>query len=120
MNAQASALMGDGQRAGHLAHRRDGAVSITTKGTVLRHEQLDAIACLPRVHLIVSVDGPSGAVHDVVRGRCGAFETSRTFVAEARRRGIPILINMTVSEKNYKYVIRPLSSRVFGVPLILA
>ncbi len=88
-------------RAQDFAH----AVSVTTNGTVLRHEQLDAIAHLPRVHFIASLDGPP-SVHDMVRGRNGAFAKLRRFVAEVRRREIPVLINMTVNERNYRHVYR--------------
>lgn len=79
------------------------AVCITTNGTVLREEVLAAIAAAKRCHLIFSLDGPA-EIHDKLRGMRGAFDKLARFTLAARARGIPLLANITVTDRNVAYV----------------
>jgi radical SAM protein with 4Fe4S-binding SPASM domain len=88
-----------------VAARFAPGVSITTNGTRTDPAQLDDLAHLRAVHLIVSIDGPA-PIHDRIRGLRGAFTQAVRFVEHCRRRGLAVLVNMTVNEVNHRFVHR--------------
>lgn len=75
-------------------------VSITTNGTVIHTALLETLAQNEAVHIIVSLDGPSAAIHDVMRGQQGAFDRLIRFVELCCQLNLPFLVNMTVSNAN--------------------
>lgn len=58
----------------------------------LRQAGIEAIA--------FSLDGPDPKVHDMVRGKDGAFETIIEAAGAARRAGLPFQINTTITKLN--------------------
>ncbi len=76
-------------------------VAVTPSGTPLLGE--DAIRRLARlgVHrLALSLDGPSAAAHDGLRGQPGSFAYTVAGLQHARAHGVPVQVNTTVTRRN--------------------
>jgi len=71
------------------------AVTLTTNGTLLK-KRIDEVKNVD--YFVVSLDGPK-EINDEVRGE-GVFDKAIEGVKEARKRGIEVVINATLSRKN--------------------
>ena len=71
------------------------AVTLTTNGTLLR-KRIEEVKNVD--YLVVSLDGPK-KINDEVRGK-GVFDKVIDGVKEARKRGIEVVLNATLSRKN--------------------
>lgn len=88
----------------NIAQQMATKVCITTNGTILKEENFQFMSRLQNFHLIISIDGPSADIHDLVRGKAGTFDKLLQFTALCQQYGIPFLVNMTVNEKNQHQV----------------
>ncbi|WP_374538335.1 radical SAM protein [Chitinimonas taiwanensis] len=77
-------------------------VVITTNGSVCNVRLLKRLATLKKVGVIISIDGPSPEVHDLIRGFPGSFRKIGLFCEAASRENIPLGANITVTNDNYK------------------
>ncbi len=76
-------------------------VNLFSNGLNWRDEEIELISNLPNVYVQVSIDGKA-ETHDILRGRQGSFAESMTNVKKMTRVGIPVLIAMTMNNKNSK------------------
>jgi MoaA/NifB/PqqE/SkfB family radical SAM enzyme len=82
---------------------------VTTNGTMITDEKVDALADLAASgflrHISVSIDGPR-SFHDDIRGQRGAFDKAATNIRRMRRTfetrgiGLPLSVNTTLTSGN--------------------
>jgi MoaA/NifB/PqqE/SkfB family radical SAM enzyme len=81
---------------------------LNTNGIRLTEEVLASVLDAGVRSFNVSVDGPNSGVHDHVRGRDGAFETTtrhlRHLIEERERRKLKVRMNFTVMRDNVEYL----------------
>ena len=94
----AIALMGYAKEAG-IRH-----MHLNSNGIRLTPDVLDEVVAAGVRSFNVSVDGPTGLVHDRIRGRLGAFETTtrhlRHLIALRDRHRLKVRMNFTVMRDN--------------------
>ena len=71
------------------------AVTLTTNGLLLK-KRIEEVKNVD--YFVVSLDGPKG-INDEIRGK-GVFDKAIEGVKEARKRGIEVVLNATLSRKN--------------------
>lgn len=79
-------------------------VVMGTNGTLLTAGMAAKLKAVPVSTVGVSLDFPSAARHDDFRCMVGAFETAMTGINNAKRAGIDIQINSTISKMNVAYL----------------
>ena len=52
----------------------------------------------------ISLDGPDAATHDAFRGWEGSFQRTMTMLADARRLGLAVQINTTITRRNFHQI----------------
>ena len=78
--------------------------SILSNGTLINDELAAFIANTGRCNAVqVSIDGPSGEIHDKTRGS-GSFAAALEGLKCLKRHGIPSTTRLTLSRYNYKYL----------------
>lgn len=83
-------------------------VNLTTNGTLADKARLKALLRVPVRSITLSLDGPTGAVHDAIRGRAGAFaKTLRTLdrALDKRGRKTRVRVNTVVSRRNVRTLV---------------
>ena len=97
-------LMGDIKAAGRIGH-------LSTNGTLFSREDVKKIVSMGWDRVMLSIDGPSAGVHDVLRGKAGTFELVKTtlcsFGKEKQHSGteLPFLgINCVITNRNTRLV----------------
>jgi AdoMet-dependent heme synthase len=89
---------------GRYAANKGLRVVMGTNGTLLTMEMAAKLKEVPVMCVGVSVDFPSAAGHDDFRCHVGAFETAMAGINNARRAGIDVQINSTISKMNVAYI----------------
>ncbi len=91
-------LMGYAREAG-IRH-----MHLNTNGIRLTPPVMDQVLAAGVRSFNISVDGPSGLVHDKIRGRLGAFETTtthlRALIERREEHGLKVRMNFTVMRDN--------------------
>ena len=85
---------------GRYATERGLRVVIGTNGTLITSEVAAAMKEVPISRIGVSIDFPIPKLQDEFRGKVGAFEAAVAGVKEARRAGIDVQINSTITKMN--------------------
>lgn len=86
------------------AHEKGAMPVIGTNATLITDEIAAKMAehKIPRIS--VSVDFPTAEEHDAFRGQVGCFDSTIEGIKIAKRHGVGVQINMTVTTLNYKKV----------------
>ena len=79
-------------------------VVVGTNGTLITEEMAAKLSDIPVSRLGISVDFPVTELQDDFRGKAGAFEAAMKGIANARRAGIEVQINSTVTKLNIHYL----------------
>jgi heme b synthase len=85
---------------GSYAAGRGLRVVMGTNGTLITPEIAAALKKVPIARIGVSLDFPRAGLQDEFRGQKGAFEAALAGIAAARRAGIEIQINSTLTSRN--------------------
>jgi len=84
-------------------------VVIGTNGTLITEEIASQMKDIPISRIGISLDFPTASLQDGFRGKAGAFEAVMQGIANARKAGIEVQINCTVTRLNVTYLNRLLS-----------
>jgi heme b synthase len=79
-------------------------VAIGSNGTLITSEIARKMKQIPISRLSVSIDFPSRTLQDQFRGNSGAFDAALRGVEIARRCGIGVQINSTITKLNARYL----------------
>ncbi|MFH1651154.1 MAG: radical SAM protein [Chloroflexota bacterium] len=79
-------------------------VVMGTNGTLITEEIAAQLKTVPVTRLGISLDFPRAAEQDEFRGQAGAYDAALEGIAHARRAGIDIQINSTVTSLNVDYL----------------
>ncbi|MFC2052314.1 radical SAM protein [Chloroflexota bacterium] len=79
-------------------------VVMGTNGTLITEEMAAKLKDVPISRLGISLDFPVAELQDDFRGQVGAFEATMAGIANARRAGIEIQINSTITRLNVNYL----------------
>ncbi len=79
-------------------------VVMGTNGTLITEEMAAKLKDVPISRLGISLDFPIAELQDNFRGQVGAFEATMAGIANARRAGIEVQINSTISRLNVNYL----------------
>ncbi len=79
-------------------------VVMGTNGTLITEETAAQLKEVPISRLGISLDFPMAELQDNFRGQVGAFEATMAGIANARRAGIEVQINSTISRLNVNYL----------------
>ena len=79
-------------------------VVMGTNGTLITEEIARKLKEIPVSRLGISLDFPTAGLQDDFRGQKGAFEAAVTGISHARKTGIEIQINSTISKLNVHYL----------------
>jgi heme b synthase len=97
-------LRHDLSQVGRYAVERGLRVVMGTNGTLITKEIADELKEIPVSRLAVSIDFPTPELQDKFRGKAGAFEAAMAGIATARRAGIEVQINSTITKLNVQYL----------------
>ncbi|MCC5857763.1 MAG: heme d1 biosynthesis radical SAM protein NirJ [Ectothiorhodospiraceae bacterium] len=86
-------------RISHRAKRMGFYVGLSTNGTLIDHDCIDAIAGVGYDYVGISLDG-IGVTHDRFRGMKGAFDLSMNAVRLCHERGIKVGLRFTLTQDN--------------------
>ena len=79
-------------------------VVMGSNGTLITEEMAARLKEVPVSRIGVSLDFPVLELQDKFRGQAGAFEAAIAGIAEARRAGVDVQINSTVTKLNARYL----------------
>jgi len=79
-------------------------VVMGSNGTLITGEMAARLKEVPVSRIGVSLDFPAPELQDKFRGQAGAFEAALAGIAEARKAGIDVQINSTVTKLNARYL----------------
>ena len=79
-------------------------VVMGTNGTLITEEIARKLKEIPVSRLGISLDFPTAGLQDDFRGQKGAFEAAVAGISRARKTGIEIQINSTISKLNVHYL----------------
>ncbi len=89
---------------GKCASEKGLRVVLGTNGTVITEEIATRLAEIPIARIGVSLDFPTVELQDKFRGKSGAFESAIEGIRKARKAGIDIQINSTITKMNAPYL----------------
>lgn len=75
-----------------------------SNGTLVTEETAAKMKDVPISRLAISLDFPMAKLQDDFRGQVGAFEAALLGIANARRAGVEIQINSTITKLNVSYL----------------
>jgi radical SAM protein len=76
-------------------------VALTPSGTpLLTAQALERLRDAGVERIALSLDGPSAAVHDWLRGQPGSFAVTEAAIRHARELGLPVQVNTAVTRSN--------------------
>jgi radical SAM protein with 4Fe4S-binding SPASM domain len=84
------------------AKKNNLATALATNGTLIDSSMAVKIAQASFGRVAVSLDGPNREIHDRIRGLAGCFDRAVAGIREARSANIPVQINTTISQRNFK------------------
>ncbi len=80
-------------------------MALTPSATdLVRYERLYLLAAAGLSRLAVSLDGPDAYAHDRFRGARGSFERTLGILRDARRAGLSLQVNTTVTRFNWRRI----------------
>jgi len=79
-------------------------VVMGTNGTLITEEMASKLKEVPVSRLGISLDFPVAGLQDDFRGQTGAFASAMAGIANARKAGIEVQINSTISKLNVNYL----------------
>ncbi len=79
-------------------------VVMGSNGTLITEERAAKLKDVPISRLGISLDFPVAELQDNFRGKAGAFEAAIAGIANARRAGIEVQINSTITKLNVSYL----------------
>ena len=79
-------------------------VALGTNGTLITEETAARLKAVPIPRIAISLDFPSAERHDEFRGREGAFEEAMQGAANARKAGLGLQVNSTITKLNVGYL----------------
>jgi heme b synthase len=79
-------------------------VALGTNGTLITEEVAQRAKEMPISRVGVSIDFPSPELQDKFRGQAGAFEAAIRGIKAARRAGIEVQVNTTITRENAPYL----------------
>ncbi|MFC1966492.1 radical SAM protein [Chloroflexota bacterium] len=79
-------------------------VAMGTNGTLITEDMATKLKDVPVSRLGISLDFPLAELQDNFRGQVGAFEATMAGIANARRAGIEVQINSTITKLNVNYL----------------
>ncbi len=79
-------------------------VVMGTNGTLISEEVAAKLKAIPIVRLGISLDFPEAGLQDNFRGQAGAFAAALSGIANARKAGIEVQINSTITRLNVSYL----------------
>ncbi len=89
---------------GEYAVSRGLRVVMGSNGTLITEEMAAKLKDVPVSRLGISLDFPVAKLQDDFRGERGAFEAAMAGIVNARRAGVEIQINSTVTKLNVSYL----------------
>lgn len=84
------------------ARERGMTPAVGTNGTLVDDEVARRLAASGVKRISVSLDFPTAGAHDEFRGVEGAFDAAVSGIAAARRAGVEVQINTTVTRRNWR------------------
>ena len=75
-----------------------------TNGTLITEDMATKLKSIPISRIGISLDFPVASLQDDFRGKKGAFESVMAGIAHARRAGLGIQINSTLTKMNVTYL----------------
>ena len=88
----------------HYAVSKGLRVVMGTNGTLITEEIAKKLKAVPVSRLGISLDFPVAERQDEFRGQSGAFDAALAGIANARRAGIEVQINSTITRLNVDYL----------------
>jgi heme b synthase len=79
-------------------------VVMGSNGTLITEERAAKLKDVPISRLGISLDFPVAELQDDFRGKAGAFEAAMVGITNARRAGIEVQINSTITKLNVSYL----------------
>ena len=79
-------------------------VVMGSNGTLINEEMARKMKVVPISRVAVSLDFPVAGLQDDFRGQSGAFDAALAGIAHARRAGIEVQINSTITQLNVGYL----------------
>jgi heme b synthase len=79
-------------------------VVMGTNGTLLTPDIAARLASVPLSRIAISLDFPTAGLQDRFRGQSGAFEAALAGVRNARKAGMEVQINSTLTKMNVTYL----------------
>jgi heme b synthase len=79
-------------------------VVMGSNGTLISEEMARKMKAVPISRVAVSLDFPVARLQDDFRGQVGAFDAALAGIANARRAGIEVQINSTITQLNVGYL----------------
>ena len=79
-------------------------VAVGSNGTLLTEEIAGKLKEVPVSRIGVSIDFPTSELQDKLRGKSGAFQTAMAGIEAARKAGIQVQINSTITRLNISYL----------------
>ena len=84
------------------ARERGMTPAVGTNGTLVDDEVARRLAASGVKRISVSLDFPTAGAHDEFRGVEGAFDAAVSGIAAARRAGVEVQVNTTVTRRNWR------------------
>ncbi len=79
-------------------------VALGSNGTLITEETAARLKAVPVPRVAISLDFPNAKLHDEFRGQEGAFEAAMQGTANARKAGLGIQINSTITKLNVDHL----------------
>ncbi len=79
-------------------------VVMGTNGTLITEEVAAKMKAIPLSRISVSLDFPNPELQDKFRGQAGAFEAALNGIQNAKKAGVEIQINCTLTQMNVQYL----------------
>lgn len=84
-------------------------VVMGTNGTLITEDIASQMKDIPISRVGISLDFPAANLQDNFRGKAGAFQATMAGIANARKKGVEVQINCTVTKLNVTYLGKLLS-----------
>ncbi|MBI2852400.1 MAG: radical SAM protein [Chloroflexi bacterium] len=89
---------------GHYAASKGLRVVMGSNGTLINPEVATKLKEIPLSRVAISLDFPTPELQDKFRGQSGAFANALEGIANARKAGIEIQVNSTITKMNVEYL----------------
>jgi AdoMet-dependent heme synthase len=86
------------------ARQKNLYIALASNGTLIDLSTAGQIAEIGFGRVAVSLDGPTAHIHDLLRGRPGAFDAALRGIKNCRETGTGVQINTTISRSNVRHL----------------